>query len=159
VGPPSERGVEREFDRTDTREYYREDYRDGPGDRVEYVRRRLPFYAIMIGAATVLSSVSVIMFSSGTSLVQADTISLRAVFGVSIIQGILAVMFVLFAGSIGSGTVRQRAARATTGGGVSAEASAGKTSVLIGLIGTVGTVVAAVLAFLGVLFQVYGGGG
>jgi hypothetical protein len=121
-----------------------------------YQRTPLKF-AAMTGTVTLLSSLGAFWF--GVGIFVEDIFPFRVVLGVAIAQGIVAAMFVQFAGLIGIGQARMlhEEARASAGGGDPAEASAGNRQALIGLMGTI---ITAVLAFLGVLFQVfYGSGG
>jgi len=85
--------------------------------------------------------------------------ALRRMVGMAIVQGIFAAVFVLFAAFIVLGRARQKreAAHPRSSGGSRPTLLSGNSQALIGLLGTI---ITAVLALLGVLFQVfYGGGG
>jgi hypothetical protein len=124
-------------------------------DPAGYLRSRLPIYAMLIGTIALLSSL--IAFWIGISLVQ-TTIPLRTVLGLAIAQGIVATMFVLFAGLIGAGSVRQPQEEegSKAGGRNFTEALAANRQAIIGLLGTI---ITAVLAFLGVVLSSGGNGG
>jgi hypothetical protein len=128
---------------------------DSAEPQKRYLRSRLPIYAMIIGTGALLSNLAAFWF--GISLVQ-TTIPLRTVLGVAIAQGIVAVMFVLFAGLVGAGSVRQRqeADRPKAGGSNFAKSLAANRQALIGL---VGTIITAILAFGGVVVQVFVSGG
>jgi hypothetical protein len=125
--------------------------------RVEGLRQRLqtwqPIFALGVGMIAAVSSLVLLKLVAGSAMPNMGVL-LTATVG----QGIVAAMFVLFAGLLGSGRARQRreAARVAAGGDSSAEAAGANRQALIGL---VGTIITAVLGLVGVLVEVFGGGG
>jgi len=118
------------------------------------VPRNLPIYAIVAGIAAMFGSLGA-LFGSGLGTPVFSTLTL---YGIAIVQGLVAAMFVVFAGLIAIGSARRRSekARQREGGGTAAEASAANRQALIGLLGTI---ITAVLGFLGTAVRVWGGGG
>jgi hypothetical protein len=127
------------------------------GNSMLFSYRRYPsICAAMTGTVTLLSSLGAFWFGMR---VVADTVPVREVLGAAIAQGIVATMFVLFAGLIGNGQASRRheESQPQSMDGGQPRGLSGNSQALVGLIGTI---ITAVLAFLGVLFQVlYGGGG